>query len=347
MQAYNHVSSYFYDRVAVVPDDYTYETIMGALVLVVSVAMIIICIMTMAYFYKHRRDQVIRKSSPTFCQLILLGIVAVNVGVIVTALPASSAGCIISYWLVILGFALIIANLLAKTYRIFRIFRHVRLSSTAITDKDLFKFSGCLIFIEVILLLLLTFGDGTLHVDVVYSAVDPLYSYYDCRTNSQSFQSGILLALAALNFAIVFFIAALAYFTRHVQDAFNESRYIGITVYIYTLLCIILVPLYLTTSSGYNYALWLVLERTLGIVLAMFATLAALFLPKFITIRRNNRRQRMLYGKASRNSRIVTDLSLSRMSEPRFMTGFLWNAPPTGRRSIGGTDPSSNRHAST
>lgn len=215
---------------AVVPDDVTYNSPAGLAYLILSTSLIAICIVMMTYFYHYRHEKIIKKSSPFFCQLILLGIIMVLASVIVWTLVQDSLTCVLKIWFFFIGVGLILGNLLAKTYRVFRIFSNVRVHTTAIRDVDLFKFSFAVILMESILVLIFTVADGMPYVAVFTSTTDQFYSYIQCTTSTPSFALTMSIILCVYNGILIILAAVLAYMTRNVDSAFNESRYIAATV---------------------------------------------------------------------------------------------------------------------
>lgn len=268
------------------PEDLTFTSAWGVTISLLAGLLIVICVASMVYFYINREEKVIKKSSPVFCQLILFGIIMVNASLIIWTIPQTQFTCILKIWILCVGFALIMGNLLAKTYRIFKIFTNVKVSTSAITDLDLLKFSGAVIFLEVILLIIYTFGSGTLpDAVVVNSTTNSLYSYISCQIeDNEGFQTAMTIIIIAFNEILVILGAIIAYLTRNVDSAFNESAYIGATMYCYIFLSVIFLALYYTNGDSAGSASRRYVERSFAILAAMAFTFAMLFGPKFLTI---------------------------------------------------------------
>lgn len=215
---------------AVVPDDTTLTSLSAKIVCLLAALLILASILCMVYFYIHRDEKVIKKASPVFCQLMLVGVILIGAGIIIWSMKQSTASCIAKVWLTVLGFGLIIGNLMAKTYRIFKIFSNIRVTTTAIRDSDLLKFSGIILLIEVILLLTYTFGASIPTAEVVFSENYPLYSYIRCGYDDLEFHQTMAIVLIVFNVFLVILAAIIAYLTRNVDSAYNESRYIGMVV---------------------------------------------------------------------------------------------------------------------
>ena len=73
--------------------------------------------------FKYRRESVIKKTSPLFSQLILIGIHMVCISQIIWNIPQQTTGtCFSKVWLIMIGFPLMMGSTLAKLYRIYIIF---------------------------------------------------------------------------------------------------------------------------------------------------------------------------------------------------------------------------------
>ena len=273
---------------AIVPENLTFSSTLGLIVSILALLLIVICISSMIYFYVNRNEKIIKKSSPVFCQLILFGIIMVNSSLIIWTLTQTQVTCIVKLWVLCLGFALIMGNLLAKTYRIFKIFTNIKVSTAAITDIDLLKFSGVVIFFEAALLAIYTFGSGTLpEAIVINSSTNSLYAFVSCQVpNNETFQTTMTIVIIAFNIILVLLGAVIAYLTRNVDSAFNESTWIGATMYAYIFLSVIFLSLYYTNGDGSGSAGAQYAERSFAILLGMLLTLGFLFGPKFMTIAR-------------------------------------------------------------
>jgi hypothetical protein len=93
--------------------------------------------------------------------------------------------------------------------------------------------------------------------------------------------------LFAYNVILVVAGVIVAYRTRNVDSSFNESKYIGFTMYVYLLAAIILTPLYYTSGDSQSSISRQFILRTIGVVLSMYFTLFALFVPKMIAVERD------------------------------------------------------------
>ena len=147
---------------------------------------------------------------------------------------------------------------------------------------------------------------------VKQSKSNSLLQFIVCQSPSSSIQLGLLIALFAYNFILVVMGVIVAYKTRNVDSAFNESRYIGFTMYIYLLTAIILIPLYYTAGDSSSSLSRQFILRTIGFVLSMYFTLFALFVPKIIAVERDikaRKQARKREGSETTATHRVTEIS--------------------------------------
>lgn len=217
-------------RVAVVVEDITVRSTAGKVVMVLAAIILIVCVLIMIYFYMNRSEKVIKQASPVFCQLILFGVAVADIGLLFYSLDQTPFICLVKVWLTVIGFALIMANLLAKTYRIFRIFTHIRVTVSRIKDIDLLKFTAIILLINVVLLLVYSLAGGEVTPVVMRASDDIRYSYVSCVSSDPSLDSVMLVVILLFNISLLLVTAAFAYLSRNVDSAYNESKYIALTV---------------------------------------------------------------------------------------------------------------------
>lgn len=215
---------------AIVLDTPNLDTVAGVIVFTLASLEIAVFLLSMVYFYLFRRNRVIRRSSPIFCQIVLVGMILVNVGLLVWTFDQTQFTCIVKVWISVIGFGLIIGSLLAKTYRIFRIFNHIRVKRTAIENQHLLWFSGVVVLFEIILLCIYTFTTGLPSPVFHVNPVNYLYSYIVCEVPNSGFQLAMTITILTINSILIILMSITAYGTRKVESSFNESFYIGITV---------------------------------------------------------------------------------------------------------------------
>lgn len=235
---------------------------------------------------------------------MLLGILLCIVSQIFWDVTQTDFTCFTKVWLLVIGFGLIMGNFIVKTYRIFKIFSNAKVTSLLIRDIELLKFSGAIILLEIILLSVYSFTTGVPVPQVITSQSESLFTYIQCRVPSEGMELAGIIFLIGVNAVLVIAAAILAYLTRNVDSAFNESRYIAYTVYIYLLVGLILIPLYYTsgdTSSSVDIRFVL---RNLAVLMGVFFTLGAVFGPKIYLVVKAKRDQGKLSKKNAKDPKV-------------------------------------------
>ncbi|KAI8989373.1 hypothetical protein BDB01DRAFT_537810 [Pilobolus umbonatus] len=194
-----------------------------------------------------------------------------------------------------IGYSLILGNLIAKNYRIYRIFNNIFITRTIVTDIQLLKVSGTIIGINAIILViwLTTNTISIIPVNISYN------SYYnDC--NYEGVDHRIFISLLALSGALQLgFATFLAFKTRAVgktYSKYSEYKQIGLSVYNIFFSALIGFIIFCVPSADYYTRHYL--TATL-IVWATTFSLLALFLPKLHEFFFPARRSVNNVGKAS------------------------------------------------
>lgn len=255
---------------------------------------IIITLSLMIFFWRYRRTEVVRKTSFVFSELILLGILFCLVSQILWSMGSTSVTCILQVIFLAIGFGLIMSNLIAKTYRIYEIFTHPteRRMKTSITDRDLLPFVISILLLEAILVGVYAFAGGSLEPVTIQSKSDFLLIYSECKSPSSFLQLFGQISLLVVNFMLILVCCYYAYRTRNVDSDYNESRYIGSIIFIYFLVCLIILPLYYTSGDSRSSLARQFIFRTVGILACLFATIFWLFLTKVQSIWEVAKRER-------------------------------------------------------
>ncbi|KAI8852927.1 hypothetical protein BC829DRAFT_414074 [Chytridium lagenaria] len=224
-----------------------------------------------------RRHKLLQSSSPLFMLIMVVGTLIAHGAVFAYTGEPSDAACVVQPWLVVLAYGVTVAALVTKNWRIYKIFRNKYMTKVNLQDTELLK--ACLLLVAINLVLL-----------IVWTVVDPpkkvliklaTSQFHGCQSRSSTFNWGILGGLLSYNSLLLGVGVFLAYSTRNVEGPFNESKYIGYTIYTMVLLNIILIPLSFIESFGplFQYAF-----RAIAIELSALAVTLNMFIPKIITL---------------------------------------------------------------
>lgn len=206
-------------------------------------------------FFHYRQDKLLRRSSPAFNYLIILGMDLIFISLIFYGLTYTSATCFLYAWLLAIGVGLCLSSILVKSYRIYRIFKNSEATALILSDGKLFKFIGLILFCEIVLLSLYSFVSGLLGPVVIQSSSDVFYKYRICLVPSPAIQVTFLLLIYLFNFLILISIALFAFLTRKIDDSYSEARGIAYAVYCTILFQIIFLPLLYTTQDSTSSAM--------------------------------------------------------------------------------------------
>jgi len=274
---------------AIVPQQVELDSPIGIVFLALVIIALLTSISFSILFYYYRNEAVVKKTSPFFSQLILVGIDLCLISQIFWGVSQTGLTCFVKVWLLAIGFGLIMGNLLAKTYRIFKIFNNPSVERKVISDRDLLNFTFIVLAIEITLLSVYCFVSGTPQPINIQSTSDSLLLIIQCSVPSGFIQTLGTISLLVFNGLLILCGVVIAYVSRNVESSFNESKYIAITVYIYLLVVIILLPLYYTAGDSGSSVNRQYILRNISVIAAMYFTLIALFVPKIMNIYRSKR----------------------------------------------------------
>lgn len=256
---------------------------------VVMAALAVLSVLT-AFLLVHRSQhrKVIQVAQVTFLNLLLVGLLLISIGALLAAIPPSNGSCIVSMWLINVGYTLELAPLLVKVAAINSLLSaSARMQRVVIDRQRLYQSSFAITAVIVVFL-------------AVWSAVDPpakegelslstslndrnetiVHRTYYCSSESDVWQYvAIGWILALLLRGIV-----LAFEMRNVRQDFNESQTLAMMTYshfVFSMLRLVVFVFLLddlgaSESASYNS------------ILLSFDTMAALviyFLPKFVVLR--------------------------------------------------------------
>ncbi|KAL4206055.1 periplasmic binding protein-like I [Rhizopus microsporus] len=263
----------------------------------------VIVLFSMIIVIFYRKREVFKASSPLFCVLELVGFLLTYVSVAFFLGYRSSFNCTMIPITFHLGYSLILGNLIAKNYRIYRIFNNIFITRTVVTDAQLLKVSGAIVTITVIIL---TAWFSSTTVSTVNKPVSRNAYYVDCAYDGSNVT--IFVALLTLSESLqLCFATFLAFKTRSVgrsYSKYSEYKQIAVSVYnIFFSIIIGFIVFFVPTTDFYTRHY---LTATM-IVWATTFSLLALFIPKlhaFFSPKMNN----------GRNHDKATDLSRKKRS---------------------------------
>ncbi|UJR08742.1 hypothetical protein I4U23_012999 [Adineta vaga] len=270
-------------------------TVTSAIGLFISISLFVFNIR----FQTHRY---IRMSSPSLNNIILCGcmlayITTILMGVNSSLFPEKSSInkfmnmiCVMRGWLLCISFTLAFGSMFSKTWRVHSIFTNIHITKRAIHDSRLLAVVGTLLCIDLFFLISWQIFDP-IRRKVIYDDPYPhehdediqIHPYYEvCKGEFTSFWLLLLILYKGL---LMFFGSFLSWKTRHVTiPALNDSRYIGLSVYIVFICCTLGLLVTFIPSEQIQLSYFLI---SLFIIICTTSTLGFVFVPKIIEVSRD------------------------------------------------------------
>lgn len=197
-------------------------------------------ILTFGIFIWQRNSAIIISSTWEFLLVMLVGS-AIGYGSIFTWLgEPTKAACSLRIWLPPIAFSLIMAPLLAKTWRLHRIFTLGSLKVTPIRLWKLAVFSSILVLIQVVICIF-WLSLGTVEPITVNDPSSSTTAFVLCNQNKSN-RIATWVTFGFTGFCLVIG-AYYAFRVRNLPKEFNESRWIGFVIYNSILAAVIVIVL--------------------------------------------------------------------------------------------------------
>ncbi|GMT26033.1 hypothetical protein PFISCL1PPCAC_17330, partial [Pristionchus fissidentatus] len=243
---------------------------------------------------RYRNHRFIKMSSPNLNNVIIIGSICTYVSVVLLGIDTRVIAeehfdklCYARTWILCLGFTLAFGSMFSKTWRVHSIFTNIRMDKKAIKDSKLFLMLGILLLVDVVVLSLwAAFSPFTRHEtalpDIITNESVIKLTVDTCRSeNAVPFQ----IVLFAIKGILMILGCFLAWETRRVNiPALNDSKYIGLSVYIVVVMSVLGLSIAFILQDRVNesYAL-----TCLFIIFSTTLTLCLLFVPKVVELVRN------------------------------------------------------------
>ena len=230
----------------------------------------------LAFLAKHNMHPAIRALTPAMCYIAILGSMLMYSSVILWGPKDTTSHCVGRAWLFSLGYTMLMACLLVKTWRLIKVFNTKKIRLVKITTGDLVKMVVGIVAIEVFFLLIWTTAAPFEAHTKVNDPLRPSKNTTSCGTSEE-----FLTASLSLKAIVLFIGLILAIKARNIPSIFNESQSIGLAIYNVAFTAIILTPI-VTSSMIEEDSLYVI--RSAGILLSVTMVLGILFLPRIILI---------------------------------------------------------------
>jgi len=241
----------------------------------------------MYWTIKKRKNPIIRAAQPIFLCQLCVGTFIMACTVIPLSLqePVNGldASCIAIPWVFSTGFVTAFSSLLAKQWRINRIFQiSGKMRRTDIKAKDVFWIVGLPFFINYAVLLTWTIVAPLQWTRVLVDNFDSfgrrVESYGTCWATGSSPQFAFALTLFLINMLMVIFANYQSYLARHVPSDFNESVYVALSMASILEAMLLGLPITFLTLDSPSASF---VVTSVVITIVCFAVLVPLFVPKY------------------------------------------------------------------
>lgn len=249
----------------------------------------------MCWTWINKRSRIVARSQPTMILLFLIGTAFCAISTMFAGNESLNPdeynqsfmdfSCMAFYWFWTIGVSLSFGALIAKLYRIFRIFNNKALRKIKITNSDLYLMVFGIISVDLVILLIWqTFSPAKFRR--ITSEVDlygnPLVSYGECESkHSASFQITIIV------YQMILFCGGViaSYKTRKVDSEYQESKFIAFSLVSQFQLYIIGFPLIFVFASTAASERFFVIFSV--IFLNTLLLVCVMYIPKMIAFKKN------------------------------------------------------------
>ena len=255
-------------------------------------------ILAIGILFYYRDHVLIRKNTPRISLIVLIGVSFGLIGSICLCFGAYDWSCNVNFILIHVFGSLVFSGIIAKNYRIYKIFKNKSATAIVIKDSQLFVIIGA-IFVYFFLIFVLAIC--TSYGAYQYSSEEnAFYLYIECSSSSYFWTVFIEIFIQVSATILKFFALILAFLTRNIAPSYSESYEILIILSIYFCVDIVTLPLYFELDNGSNSEILrtvLIFETTF---ITAASTIIILFYSRFYRVYR--------YDKKYRNGRLDSTL---------------------------------------
>ncbi|KAH8361312.1 hypothetical protein KR084_008914 [Drosophila pseudotakahashii] len=249
-----------------------WNSLFALIPMAIAIFGIAVTIIVMVLFAKNHDTPLVRASGRELSYTLLFGILVCYCNTFALIAKPTIASCVLQRFGIGVGFSIIYSALLTKTNRISRIFHSASKSAQRlkyISPQSQVVITASLIAIQVL-------------ITMIWMVVEPPGTrfYYPDRTEvilKCKIQDMSFLFSQLYNMILITICTVYAIKTRKIPENFNESKFIGFTMYTTCIIWLAFVPIYFGTGNSYE-----VQTTTLCISISLSASVAlvCLYSPK-------------------------------------------------------------------
>ncbi|ORX83783.1 hypothetical protein BCR32DRAFT_142506 [Anaeromyces robustus] len=200
---------------------------------IIGITSAVLCCILILMLYLRRNLQHVRSSSPLFLMIMTVGAVCNSGTIILESIDDSIPICILREWCKYIGFSLMVGALIVKTIRISLIFSGKKIGGSQLADKRLIVYLFGILIPFIILLIIWTTVDKAKIITDERSDKE----FQKCDSHTTSIIGDVFL------FAILFWAVHAAYTARNAPSAFNETKAIVLSTYVYFIIEVLVIVL--------------------------------------------------------------------------------------------------------
>ena len=250
----------------------------GITLAIIAVIGMLIGVILLCVFWWYRDSKIIKSATWQFLIIMIIGCI-LGAGTTMVWLGRPHPWiCALRIWLPPNAFLLILGPLMAKTWRLHRIFSISHLKVKPITLATLIWIVVVLQSVQLVICIF-WIALGTIKTRTVDDPTDPTAAFALCDTN-MAFRICTYITYGYIGL-IILFGCYLSFKVRKLPKDFNESRWIGRTLYNISLFALLILILGYALAKYYDVILILICVGTLGISVGSMLLMMA---PKIFTL---------------------------------------------------------------
>ncbi|KAF9433867.1 hypothetical protein BGZ76_008875 [Entomortierella beljakovae] len=250
-----------------------FDSAIGVVVIAVAGLSILFSLVTMLIVIIYRKAPVIKASSPLFCCLELIGFILLYIYTIMALDIPTDYVCMARPFVLNVGFLLVVSNIVAKNFRIYRIFHNIYVTKRVIKDSHLLRIVGTIMFGNLLVMAIWYINTPP----TLQRVVRPNFNLQWTCNNAGGSSTPYFAIMFVYDGLLLLFATYLAYMNRNVASNYNECRQIAFVVYNILLSGCLAIPTVFLPEDQFLTKFFL---STVVILFGTTVSLMFLFLPK-------------------------------------------------------------------
>jgi len=250
----------------------------------------------------YRKHKVIKASSPYINCLIIAACILAMLAIPIASFESLDMNnsipevgylvlCNIRPWLISIALTMGFGGLFAKTWRVYTIFRNPWAKTRHYKDHVLLGIVGALVMIDIFLLALASWQAPLRLISVIILSQTEVFTENEfrvCLENENDFTElliwqGLIAMYIIVLFAFGIFLVIQT--SKIKAKYFQDSKYIGISIYVTSITTGIGVPILITLFYNYEHNWGFALQAAL-VLFCVYFILSLVFIPRFLLLRK-------------------------------------------------------------